>query len=70
MAVKNVDVLKQIEDMLTGLKLSDKAVYDIVKEILKLVFLEYNTGRNQQIDKKIYDLIDAEATYKIKNIES
>jgi len=67
MAVKNLEVLKQIEVMLADLKNKDKRTYDIVLDLLKLVFIEFNTGKNQQIEKKLYDMIDAEVTYKLKN---
>ena len=67
MAVKNLEVLKQIEVMLSDLKNKDKRTYDIVLDLLKLVFVEFNTGKNQQIEKKLYDMIDAEVNYKIKN---
>ncbi|MBW7841608.1 MAG: hypothetical protein H3C40_02675 [Ignavibacterium sp.] len=66
MAVKNLEVLKQIEVMLSDLKSKDKRTYDIVLDLLKLVFVEFNTGRNQQIEKKLYDMIDAEINYKLK----
>lgn len=66
MAVKNLEVLKQIEVMLSDLKDKDKRTYDIVIDLLKLVFVEYNTGKNQQIEKKLYDMIDAEINYKLK----
>ncbi|GIK21739.1 MAG: hypothetical protein BroJett005_11530 [Ignavibacteriota bacterium] len=66
MAVKNLEVLKQIEVMLSDLKDKDKRTYDIVLDLLKLVFVEYNTGKNQQIEKKLYDMIDAEINYKLK----
>jgi hypothetical protein len=66
MAVKNLEVLKQIEVMLSDLRDKDKRTYDIVLDLLKLVFVEYNTGKNQQIEKKLYDMIDAEINYKLK----
>lgn len=66
MAVKNLEVLKQIEVMLSDLKDKEKRTYDIVLDLLKLVFVEYNTGKNQQIEKKLYDMIDAEINYKLK----
>lgn len=70
MAVHNLEVLKQIEGMLSDLKASDKAVYNIVKDLLALVFVEYNSGRIQQIDKKLYDSIDAEVNLQLKEHKS
>jgi hypothetical protein len=61
-----IEVLKQIEVMLSDLRDKDKRTYDIVLDLLKLVFVEYNTGKNQQIEKKLYDMIDAEINYKLK----
>jgi len=65
MTTKNTEVLKQIELMLADLKTVDKAQYNIIVDMLKYVFLEYSTAKNQSIEKKLYDSIEAEIKYQI-----
>lgn len=67
MTVKNTEVLRQIEEMLQGLKEQDKQQYNIILALLNEVFVEYNSGKSKNIDKKIYDLIDAEIRFKTQN---
>ena len=64
--MQNVDVMAQIKLMLNELKDTDDAQHKIILDLLKNVFLEYNTGTNRQIEKKLYDMIDTEVTFKTK----
>ena len=64
MAIKNTEVMRQIEEMLHDLKKQDKQQYNIVLSLLSEVFVEYNTGKSKNIDKKLYDMIDVEVRYK------
>ena len=64
MAVKNSEVMRQIEEMLQGLKSQDKQQYNIILALLNEVFVEYNSGKSKNIDKKLYELIDAEIRFK------
>lgn len=64
MAIKNSEVMRQIEEMLQGLKKHDKQQYNIVLTLLNEVFVEYNSGKSKNIDKKLYDLIDTEIRFK------
>lgn len=66
MAVKNADVMQQIEVMLKNIKEKDSQQYKIIKALLQEVYLEYNSGRQRNIERKLYDLIDAEVSYKIQ----
>ncbi|MCK9403927.1 MAG: hypothetical protein M0Q26_11055 [Chitinophagaceae bacterium] len=66
MAIKNSDVMRQIEMMLKGIKEKDLQQYTIIKELLSEVYLEYNTGRNRNVERKLTDLIDAEVSFKLK----
>ena len=63
MTLKNKDVLNRIEEMLDDLKASDKQQFKIVIQLLDEVFKEFNSKRPRNVDKKLYDLIDAEVTY-------
>jgi hypothetical protein len=67
MATKNTDVMHQIETMLHTLKESDYQQYTIIRSLLQEVFVEYSTGKSRNIERKLYDLIDAEVTFKLKN---
>jgi len=64
MAVKNTEVKHQIENMLQDLKKQDKQQYNIVLSLLTEVFVEYNTGKTRNVDKKLYEMIDAEVRFK------
>ena len=64
MAVKNAEVMRQIEEMLHDLKKQDKQQYNIILSLLNEVFVEYNTGRSKSVEKKLYEMIDAEVRYK------
>ena len=64
MAIKNAEVMRQIEEMLHDLKKQDKQQYNIVLALLSETFVEYNTGKSKAIDKKLYEMIDAEIRYK------
>lgn len=66
MSIKNSEVLKQIEGMLQGLKQKDEQQYNIILALLQEVFIEYNTGKNRGIDKRLYDLIDAEVKFIVQ----
>jgi len=67
MTTKNSEVMGQIEEMLQDLKNHDRQQYNIILRLLDGVFKEYNTGKNKNIEKKLYDLIDAEVRFKIQN---
>ena len=70
MAIKNADVMNQIELMLHDIKGKDSQVHKIIKELLQEVFYEYNTGRGRNIERKLYDMIDAEVNFKLqKNLK-
>jgi succinate dehydrogenase flavin-adding protein (antitoxin of CptAB toxin-antitoxin module) len=64
MAIKNAEVMRQIEEMLYELKKQDKQQYNIILALLGETFVEYNTGKSKSIDKKLYEMIDAEVRYK------
>lgn len=64
MAIKNTEVMQQIEEMLQDLKKQDKQQYNIILSLLNEVFMEYNTGKGKNIDKKLYEMIDAEIRFK------
>jgi len=64
MAVKNSEVMRQIEEMLHDLKKQDKQQYNIILSLLNEVFLEYNTGKSKNVEKKLYEMIDAEVRYR------
>ncbi len=64
MAVKNSEVMRQIEEMLHDLKKQDKQQYNIILSLLNEVFVEYNTGRSKSVEKKLYEMIDAEVRYR------
>ena len=66
MAIKNADVMHQIELMLQSIKEKDAQVYKIIRTLLQEVFFEYNSGRGRGIERKLYDMIDAEVSYKIQ----
>jgi hypothetical protein len=66
MGVKNADVMQQIEIMLQSIKEKDSQQYKIIKSLLQEVYLEYNSGRGRNVERKLYDLIDAEVSYKIQ----
>lgn len=66
MAVKNADVMHQIELMLHNIKEKDTQQYKIIKSLLEEVYLEYNSGRSRNVERKLYDMIDAEVSYKIQ----
>lgn len=66
MSIKNADVMNQIEIMLQNIKEKDSQQYKIIKSLLQEVYLEYNSGRMKGIDRKLYDMIDAEVNYKIQ----
>jgi hypothetical protein len=66
MGVKNADVMQQIEIMLQNIKEKDSQQYKIIKSLLQEVYLEYNSGRGRNIERKLYDLIDAEISFKIQ----
>ena len=66
MAIKNADVMHQIELMLQNIKEKDNQVYKIIKSLLQEVFYEYNSGRGRNVERKLYDLIDAEVSFKIQ----
>jgi hypothetical protein len=68
MAVRNTEVMSQIEDMLQGLKKQDKQQYNIILSLLTETFIEYNTGRSKNVDKKLYDMIDAETRFKTQKV--
>lgn len=68
MAIKNPDVMHQIEEMLHDLKKQDKQQYNIVLALLSETFVEFNTGKSKNIDRKLYELIDAEVRYKTNKI--
>jgi hypothetical protein len=67
MAIKNTEVMRHIEEMLQDLKKQDKQQYNIILQLLHEVFQEYNTGKSKNIDKKLYDMIDAEVRFKTQN---
>ena len=56
--------MHQIEEMMQDLKKQDKQQYNIILSLLTEIFVEYNTGKCKNVDKKLYDMIDAEARYK------
>lgn len=66
MAVKNSDVMHQIELMLKNIKENDSQQYKIIKSLLQEVYLEYNSGRSRNVERKLYDMIDAEVSFKIQ----
>jgi len=64
MAIKNAEVMRQIEEMLHDLKKRDKQQYNIIFSLLNEVFVEYNTGRSKSVEKKLYEMIDTEVRYR------
>jgi len=64
MAIKNAEVMHQIEEMLHDLKKRDKQQYNIIFSLLNEVFVEYNTGKSKSVEKKLYEMIDAEVRYR------
>jgi len=64
--MQNVDVMAQIKLMLNALKDKDDGQREIILDLLKEVFLEYNAGTNRNIEKKLYDMIEAEITFQTK----
>lgn len=64
MAIKNAEVMHQIEEMLHDLKKQDKQQYNIILALLSETFVEYNTGKTKNIEKKLYEMIDAEIRFK------
>lgn len=66
MAVKNREAFDEIKRILGSLDEKDKVVHDIILELLNWVYLEYNSGSKQSIEKKLYDKIDAEIKFQIK----
>ena len=67
MAKKDNDALKQIKSLLSELEKDDKVQYEMLLTILQEVYMEYNSGQKRNIEKKLYDIIDAAVSFKIKN---
>jgi len=66
MELKNKDVFGQFKVMLGKLDAEDPGIHRIMLNLLQLVFQEYNSGRKQQIEKSLYEFIDAEVNFKLK----
>jgi len=66
MEIKNHEIFKQIEKMLEDVKNKDEEIYGITMQLLAEVYTEYNSGKNQNIENKIYRLIDDIASKTIK----
>lgn len=60
MAIRHEQVMEQIKAMLGNIKEVDEQQHMIILELLNLVFVEYNTKKNMNVDRKLYELIDAE----------
>ncbi len=66
MAKKDNDALKQIKSLLSELEKEDKVQYEMLLTILQEVYMEYNSGQKRNIEKKLYDIVDAAVSFKIK----
>jgi hypothetical protein len=66
MAIKNMEVMVQIEKMLQNIKDESPQQYKIIKSLLTEVFLEYNSGRPRNVERKLVDMIDAEVSFKLQ----
>lgn len=66
MPVQDKAMLKQVKEMLDELKSTNKEQYEIIVELLLMVYREYNSGQKINIEKKLYDMIDAEITYRMQ----
>jgi hypothetical protein len=54
------DVMVKIGEMLASVKENDQPQYEIILEYLGLIFKQFNSGKNLHIERKLYDMIDAE----------
>jgi len=66
---QHLGVMKQISELLQDVKDSDPAQHDIIIDFLSLVFKEYNSGKKLNIDKRLYDMIDAEVLRTLKTMD-
>lgn len=65
--IQNKDVMQQIKGMLEALHKDDPQQTKIILNLLAEVVKEYNSGRPMNIEKKLYEMIDGEASYETKN---
>lgn len=63
--IQNKDVMLQIKGMLESLQKDDPQQAKIILNLLNEVVKEYNSGRPMNIERKLYDMIDAE-TFKTR----
>lgn len=61
-----MEVMVQIEKMLQNIKDESPQQYKIIKSLLTEVFLEYNSGRPRNVERKLVDMIDAEVSFKLQ----
>lgn len=64
--IKNTDVMEQIKGMLKSIKGNDKNTHEIILTLLDEVFKEYNSGKNRDIENKLYQMIDNDVRFKLK----
>ncbi|MBN8544912.1 MAG: hypothetical protein J0L60_02165 [Ignavibacteria bacterium] len=63
---KNTQVWEQIKTILGDIKQSDPAQHQIIMDTLDFIYKEYNSGKDLKCEKKLYDAIDAEIKFRLK----
>lgn len=66
MEIKDIEIYKQIEKILAETKQKDKEIYGVAMQLLSEVYTEFNSGKIQNIENKVYTLINNIANNNLK----